>query len=240
MTEHKPLIIAHRGASGLEPENTMLAFEKAVALGADGIELDVFLTADNKVVVTHDRKTTRITGKKSDVCKSTFKDLRKLDFGKKEKIPLLSEVLDAFADKLAVINVEIKSMGVRNNGIEQHVTDVLRNYNLDKFVVSSFNPIHLYRMRKILPEVRYGYLVCREQIKLVRNRFAVVTFGPDTLNLDQNLYKEKRHRVFFKLKYPQWVWTVNTLDQMSFWSKRPNIEALITNYPDKLRKILHG
>jgi len=69
----KPLVIGHRGASGTEPENTLRAFERAYRMGADGIELDIFLTKDQRIVVTHDNNTYRITKQRKLVTQSTKK-----------------------------------------------------------------------------------------------------------------------------------------------------------------------
>lgn len=241
MTSKRPLIIAHRGASAVEPENTLRAFERACILGADGIELDVFLTKDGHVVVTHDQDTQRLTGVRRDVCGSTLRDLRVLNFGKQEKIPLLAEVFENFLKKFSTINIEIKSMGLKNNGIENKVTELIQKFSCrEQVLISSFNPLHLYRTRRLMPQVRLGYLLCRYQMPLLRNRFVVTLFQPDTLNLDQNLYHNKKFRAFFNLKFPQWVWTVNLLDQMDFWAHRKKVAAIITNFPDKLREVIVG
>jgi glycerophosphoryl diester phosphodiesterase len=77
----KPLIIAHRGASGLAPENTLAAFKLACAMGATGIELDVHLSADGKPVVIHDRSLNRTTGARGAVARFTATQLRQLDAG---------------------------------------------------------------------------------------------------------------------------------------------------------------
>ena len=101
----RPLIIAHRGASHLAPENTLTAFRLAKTLGADGFECDVQITRDRHLVVAHDYLTDLKTGVHGNIPDMDFDDLRQLDFGKwkspefaGEKIPTLEEVLDAAQD----------------------------------------------------------------------------------------------------------------------------------------------
>ena len=94
----KPLVIAHRGASSAEPENTLRAFKAAYKADADGIELDVVHSKDKKVVVTHDANVKRLTGTDQDVDKLTYAELSQLDFGKGERIPLLEDVFDHFVN----------------------------------------------------------------------------------------------------------------------------------------------
>ncbi|HKS39902.1 MAG TPA: glycerophosphodiester phosphodiesterase family protein [Blastocatellia bacterium] len=78
---HKPLVIAHRGASGLAPENTLAAFKTAIALGADGIEMDVQLSADNRIIVMHDARVNRTTNATGNIADFTADQLTKLDAG---------------------------------------------------------------------------------------------------------------------------------------------------------------
>jgi glycerophosphoryl diester phosphodiesterase len=235
----KPLIIAHRGASASEPENTLKAFQTAYKLGADGIELDIHLTKDGKIVVCHDNNIKRITGKPLKIAHSSLAQLRKLDFGKGEKIPTLDEVFDGFLKKFSIINVEVKSTGLSNHGVEEKLAKCLKKFKAhDKVLVSSFNPFNLLRVKNLVPNLRLGYLMCREQNVIARNRLWPSVLRPHSLNLDQNLYKYARHRTLFKTDYPKWIWTVNTLKDMRFWIARNDVEAIITNYPDKLRKLI--
>ncbi len=237
--KHKPLVIGHRGASAYEPENTLRSFALAKKMGADGVELDIFLSHDGQVVVTHDENTWRLTGKKKLVRQSTLAELRRLDFGKGEKIPTLDEVFDNFGKRFSVINVEIKSTGIRTDGIEAALASVIRRHNMEKRVlISSFNPFNLRRFHKVMPKVRVGYLMCRETLKIARTWTVVKALAPDTLNLDQNLWPLKTYQSFFS--YPKvWVWTVNTPEAMQHFLKA-GVAAMITNYPDKLRAMVQS
>ena len=112
----RPLIIAHRGASNLAPENTLASFRLAKELGADGIECDVQLTKDHKLVIAHDFFTDAHTGVKGDIYDMTFDELRQLDFGKwkspeyeGEKIPTIEEVLDLGKD-MKMLHIELPAI----------------------------------------------------------------------------------------------------------------------------------
>ena len=105
---NKPKIIAHRGASGHAPENTMAAFRLAMEQHADGIELDVMLSKDGHVVVIHDATVNRTTNGTGRVSALTLAELQTLDAGNGEHIPTLEEVLETFGDQW-VINVELKN-----------------------------------------------------------------------------------------------------------------------------------
>ena len=115
------LVWAHRGASGIMPENTLPAFEKAVELGADGVELDIQMTADGEIVVIHDEMVDRTSDGKGWVKDYTLEDLRKLDvsYGHKELghvcIPTMREVFELLKPTDLTINIELKTgiLGLR-------------------------------------------------------------------------------------------------------------------------------
>lgn len=233
-----PLVIAHRGASGYEPENTMCAFAAAQKMQADGIELDIFETQDKHLVVTHDENTSRITGVNKSVRHSSLHELLQLDFGKNEKIPVLEQVLEEFLEKFQIINIEIKSHGYRNTGIEENLVKLIKRFKAtDKLLISSFNPVHLYRVKRLLPDIRIGHLICEKQNRFARSRPLVHFISPDTLNLDIHLFDTPKFKWLFQMNRPKWLWTVNKLEDME---KSIEImpEAMITNYPDKLREKL--
>ena len=106
MKTNRLFCFGHRGARGHEPENTLRSVRKALALGADGVEVDVYL-ADEQLVVIHDRTLGRTTNGSGFVTRKSFAYLRSLDAGQGEHIPTLAEVFDT-VDRRALINVELK------------------------------------------------------------------------------------------------------------------------------------
>lgn len=157
-----PVIIAHRGASRQAPENTMAAFKRALELGAGGIELDVHLSADGHLMVTHDEQLDRTSNGKGMVRDKTFAELRSLDFGswfspefKDEKIPELEEVLQLIAGWDGLLNIEIKNGPIFYPGIEKAVANAIGKYRLThRTIISSFNHYSLVEIRKINPEIK--------------------------------------------------------------------------------------
>ncbi|WP_068546218.1 glycerophosphodiester phosphodiesterase [Thalassotalea crassostreae] len=151
------LVFAHRGASGYEPENTILAIEKALLTQVDAIEIDVHL-ADGHLIVIHDRwlhKTTNGFGRISDL---SFEQIRKLDAGKGQKIPTLDEVLQTIHGQ-CLVNIELKAdrtviplLEVIDHAVQCY------GFSYNQFLFSSFNHHLLFEIKSIRPEFQTGAL----------------------------------------------------------------------------------
>lgn len=231
-----PLIIGHRGASGSAPENTLKAFQLAYTQGADGIELDIFLTKDKNLVVTHDENLERLTGTPVLTRQLTLKALRTLDFGEGEKIPTLAEVFDAFKNKFQIINVEIKSTGWFSDGIEGHLVRLVEKFGMaEQILVSSFNPLHVYRMKNLAPAIKRGYLLAPEN-HLVHFNSLIKACNVTSINCDHQWLTKKQLHKFKEQGKDIWLWTVNEEEDMKKWQTQ-HIAAIITNYPAKLKHI---
>ncbi|MCI8632259.1 MAG: glycerophosphodiester phosphodiesterase [Lachnospiraceae bacterium] len=130
-------VVGHRGAKALWPENTMLSFEKAIALGVDGIETDVHMTADGHLVLMHDLLLDRTTNGHGSVEEKTLAELRRLDAGSGERIPLLSELLDLVKGTDLMLNVEMKDY--RPQVLDRTIA-MLADYGLsDQYVIACFD-----------------------------------------------------------------------------------------------------
>ncbi len=168
-----PLILGHRGIPLLHQENTISGFRRAVELGIDGVEFDVFTTRDNRVVLFHDEDTERLTGVKGRITEMTWDEVsrlriqRRLDMGggdsiayaKEERIPLLEEVLDEFGGKL-LMNVEMKAYkphwSRRHTGTE--VARVIRHCGAWRsVVVTSFDFFMLWYLEREFPGLHSGF-----------------------------------------------------------------------------------
>jgi glycerophosphoryl diester phosphodiesterase len=166
----KTKIIGHRGGVAGYPENTLTIFEKAVELGADGVEFDVQLTKDGKLVVIHDEWIDRtMTG--SGLLKDyTLSQLRQMSAGelfspnfKDEKIPTLAEVLEVVKD-LEVINIELKNF-LPYPSLEEKVLKLVDQFELrDQVIISSFNHYSLQKVKKLQPEIKTGALLMSKMI----------------------------------------------------------------------------
>lgn len=230
---NSPLIFGHRGASDEAPENTLSAFGLALSQKADGIELDVQLSADGWPVVIHDFSVDRTTdgiGKVSDL---TVSDLQALRINGDEKIPTLDEVFEAFGPQL-VYNVEIKDLSIKDRGLEAAIADRIEAHQLaDRILISSFNPFSIKRFRK--------YASAQIPRALLRDkgilRFTSFFNTGNGDNPHYSLVNEDYMTWAKKRKYKVNVWTVDDPDEARRL-KKLGVHGLITNKPAFLRESL--
>ncbi len=172
-----PLIIAHRGDVSRAPENTLPAFRSALERGADGIELDVRVTCDRKLVVFHDRSLDRIGGRTGLVSNATLDEMRALDAGgwfapehRGEQAPTLDEVFELLPHDY-LVNVEMKAVIHNMRFIAHLVANVVRRHERwDSTLVASFNPISLWELRRIEPRIMRGYIWSRRHPPPISSR----------------------------------------------------------------------
>jgi len=159
------LNLGHRGASHDAPENTLPAFRLAAEMGADGVELDAQLSADGEVVVIHDFRVDKTTGGHGPVKAKTVAELKTLDagghFGPQfagTPIPTLQEIFAALGPVL-LFNIELKTMSLRDEGLEAEVIRLVEDFGLqDRVLLSSFNPFALQRAFRANPRIKRGLL----------------------------------------------------------------------------------
>ena len=233
-------IFAHRGYSGKYPENTMIAFKKALECGVDGIELDVQLTKDGEVVIIHDETIDRTTTGKGFVVDYTYEELEKFDASFKfkdlgfNKIPTLREYFQLVKDYDIVTNVELKTGINEYLGIEEKVWELIKEYNLEeKVIISSFNHFSVMRMKKIAPQLKYGFLSEDWIIDAGKytHSYGVQCYHPRFNNLVPDVIKElKKYNLEIN------TWTVNLEEDMRYLYSN-NIDVIITNYPELAQEI---
>ncbi len=154
-------VFAHRGYKKKFPENTMLAFQKAIEYGADGIELDVHLSKDHHLVVIHDETLDRTTHRSGVVSQLTLAEIRqakiRAGFMKYERVPLLKEVLELIKDTAVELNIEIKG---RTDGIlEAQLMALLSQFDLnDRVIISSFELTSIQKVKQLSPAIETAYL----------------------------------------------------------------------------------
>jgi glycerophosphoryl diester phosphodiesterase len=163
--DKRPLVIAHRGGPRWAPENTMAAFRKSLAAGADGIELDIHRCKTGELIVIHDETLDRTTDGSGFIKDKTLSELSSLSNGKwfarefaGERLPVLEDVLKLVDGKM-IINIEIKNAPVEYPGIEEDLKRVLKSYkHLDKILISSFDHELIRRVHEKMPEVKVAFL----------------------------------------------------------------------------------
>ena len=159
----KTKVMAHRGASAYAPENSLESFSKAIQMGADGIELDIYETADGRLVIHHDNNIKRMTGIDAKISETSFDVLRTYNFageygGKYEfvKIPEFVEILDLFKKTDMTINIEMKDGSI---DYIRAIDALVRQYKMeDQVIYSSFDHFKLQRIMEINPRNKTGAL----------------------------------------------------------------------------------
>lgn len=223
-------IIAHRGASGYEPENTLASFQKAISLGVDIIELDVFVLKTGEVVVLHDETVDRTTDGSGKITDYSFEKLRKLDAGEGEKVPLLTEVLDLIHKRIP-INIEMKG-----SGIAAPVAKIIREYVTKKgwstnlFLVSSSNYAELKRFVQLTSSVRIGTLFRGQppyRRVLTRRDYGY------SANLSKVFVTPRSVREAHKRGLKVYAYTVNSKREAKRLQSL-KVDGIFTDYPDRI------
>lgn len=234
-----PLRIAHRGASGrgLAPENTLAAFEKALDIGVDMLEIDVRVTGDGQLIVLHDPSLDRTTDCEGIVREMGLDEIRQADAGDGERVPILREVFD-LARNRAPILLEIKS-----DFIAERVVQAIADAQIEEqVVVQSFNPQTVERVKRLAPHLPSSLLIGElpttpSRVRARRLVSQVLEVGANTLSiwhatLTPSLIEEMRKRGI-----AVWAWTVDeeiTMRDLAMMG----VQGLVTNYPDVLNNVL--
>ncbi len=239
---NKTLVWAHRGASGYAPENTMEAFEKAVDMKADGIELDVQMTKDGQLVILHDETVNRVSNGTGFVKDYTYEELSKLNVNKKfpeygkVKIPTLDEVYMLIKNTDLMINVELKNGIIFYEDLEERVLELTRQYGLEERVIySSFNHYSVMKLKRLLPSVKTGFLYEDGYLNMpdYAVRYGVEALHPPLYNLQYPNFIEECRARGIALR----VWTVNDPIDMKRLCEQ-GVNSIITNYPDIGRQVV--
>ncbi|WP_445666522.1 glycerophosphodiester phosphodiesterase [Fodinibius sp. AD559] len=243
------IIIAHRGASAYYPENTMIAFEKAVELGAEMIELDVMMSQDGVPIVFHDAKLNKHTNGSSYVKNYTLKELKKLDAGSwfdskfsDQKIPTLEEVLE-FASGEIALNIEIKTEAVSDdiqNGIEQKALRLVKKYDMENHVLfSSFDYRAVQHLKKLEPDIPVALLYNRNQSNRLLPHQLVEKYNVDAFNCSYQQLKRKWMADLNKYDIPTFIYTVDSKKRMQKLIAG-GVTGIFTNKPDLLKSVVQN
>jgi glycerophosphoryl diester phosphodiesterase len=228
---NQPLVIGHRGAMGHETENTLASVQKAMDLGVDMIEIDVFKIQSGEIVVFHDETVDRLTNGPGKIEEYNIFDLSKLLVNGGHKIPMLQDVLKLIDNKVA-LNIELKGDNTADK------VNHIMNYYIEKqgwspenFIISSFKWDELREMRKLNPNVQIAVLTEENPVDAipVAKELNAVAINPYFKKLDLEIANQIREA---GLKI--YVWTVNEdfdIDAM----KRIGVDGIITNYPERLQ-----
>lgn len=239
------IVFAHRGDSSNYPENTMLSFEKAIEIGANGIELDVHKTKDNKLVIIHDEDIERTFKGHGKVCNFTLKELkdfknRKTIFSENMKciIPTLEEVMDLIKDKEGIVlNIELKTDIINYDKIEEDVIKIIEEYSMEnRIILSSFNYESIRKCKEINPNIKTGMLY---HYKLSDPVNKAKKINADAIHPNSELVTkeliEESHKNNIKVN----SYTINSPTIMRKFSKW-NIDGMFTDYPEILLEVINS
>ena len=224
------LNIGHRGAKGHIAENTIASIHKAIELGADGIEIDVFLCKSGEIVLFHDKTLEKLTNGEGNIEDKNLDELRKLKvLNSRHSIPTLEEVLKSI-DKDVFLNIELKGRNTAQGSL-----DLIRKYirknkiELNNILFSSFNWEELKDLRSLSDKVQLALITEQDPLLAIDYAFKLkaVAINPNYKDLtEQNISKinEKGLKIY--------TWTVNSkieIDKL----KTLNVNGIITDFPDR-------
>jgi glycerophosphoryl diester phosphodiesterase len=232
----RPRVFAHRGDSAHAPENTMRAFELAVAAGADGIELDVRLDGDQQVVVFHDATFDRILGRPGELAATPASERAKLRV-EGEPIPTLAEVLSSLDIEL---DIEIKTRAGRGGDLVAATARLIRDsHRADQILVSSFDPIALMQFHRHLPEVAIGFLFHDKQSMPFRRGWMGRWIGASCIHPQHTLVDETSMQRWHAAGMPVNVWTVDDPEELRRLAAL-GIDGVCANDPGHALAVFNG
>ncbi|GIO19610.1 putative glycerophosphoryl diester phosphodiesterase YhdW [Oceanobacillus oncorhynchi subsp. incaldanensis] len=239
--QKKMVNIAHRGASGHAPENTMSAFEKALEMKADYIEIDVQMTKDGELIAIHDTTVNRTTNGTGSVGDYTLEEIQQLDagswFGQEfagEQIPTFEEVIDTYRGKIGLL-IELKSPELYP-GVEEKVAEALMERNMhkpnnEKIIIQSFNHASVQQSKALLQNIPHGVLAGTSWANVTDEQLAQFTTFADFFNPNMSIVTDELvdrvHIAGMKI-YP---YTVRTQEQANNLFER-NVDGIITDFPE--------
>jgi glycerophosphoryl diester phosphodiesterase len=216
--------IGHRGASGTEPENTLISFEKAIDLKADGIELVVHLSTDGELIVIHDDTIDRTTGGIGFVNQFTALELKK--YG----IPTLIEVLELVNQK-CFVNIELKGMATPKP-VANLITDSIsaKNWTYTDFLVSSFDWNMLEEVQLLNPKIRTGVLTEESVDEALAFAKKIKAYS---IHPNYRLLTKENVALMLENGFEVFTWTVNSKEDIKK-IKSFNVNGIISDFPDRI------
>lgn len=220
--EDKFIRIAHRGASGYEPENTVKSFEKAIELNADMIEFDVRESLDGHLVVMHDETVDRTTSGTGPVSMKTLSELKDLDAGEGQQIPMVEEILEFGKDRTKFV------LELKQDGVEDKVVSLLNKYDLlDDVYIVSFKPRRLKMIKELEPRLKMGLIILAaiNPVKLTKDCGADF-MAPYHKFISKSLIDNAKESGLYTF-----TWTVDEYSKAQSLREK-GVSGIVTNKPD--------
>ncbi|MCF7807661.1 MAG: hypothetical protein K9M49_00915 [Candidatus Marinimicrobia bacterium] len=241
---HSYLLFGHRGSPVHEPENTMASFKKAIEDGCNAIELDVYRTIDGHLIVFHDDTLERTTNGEGRVAEKTLEELRALNAAAKwidrsDIIPTLKEVVDSLPEDV-IFNFEIKNFSFfseQRTELEL-VRFIQENHLRDRVILSSFNPLNIWRVKMSDPSIFTALLWYNPSLLSLRHPLGVHLSHPDIFHpFEEDLNWGVRFWSRVK-NIPMHVWVVDDESKMRAFAADPMIKGVMSDDSELLVKTL--
>lgn len=269
-TSHQIDIQGHRGSRGLMPENTLPAFEKAIDLGVHTLELDLAISKDRKVVVSHEPYINSLfcldtlgneidpkTDKTYNLYKMNYQEIKKFDCGTKkflrfqeqQKIkthkPLLSEVFEMVKAKNSKVkfNIEIKAdpkyddiYTPKPDEFVRLVLELINDYDVFELTnLQSFDLRILEEVKRQAPKMKVALLV--DESEVIEDKLSRLSYSPEIISPSYKLLDKKIVKNLHAKNFQVIPWTINTVEDMQLMINY-GVDGIITDYPDRLIKLL--
>lgn len=225
------IIMSHRGIYNNKevPENSLLAFKKSIKYNYP-IELDINITKDNVLIVFHDNNLKRMTGINKNIKDITYNELRKLYLiNTKEKIPTIEEVLKLVNGKV-LLNIEIKKNNKYKLAIDKLIK-ILNTYT-GNYIIQSFDHKILLYLNNKYPNIKKGLLIPNinknKTFKYIYNILIIKICNIDFISISKKLANKKRYK-----KYPTYIWTIKSLEELNHYNKESYQGYICDNLPYK-------
>ncbi|MBT7624493.1 MAG: glycerophosphodiester phosphodiesterase [Flavobacteriaceae bacterium] len=226
-----PLIVGHRGAMGHVTENTIPSIKKAVELGVDGIEIDVFKCKSGEIIVFHDKKLDRLTNSSGYIEDLSYDSINKIKVMGEYRIPELIEVINILPNEI-FLNIELKGEETAKK-VNEIITEFINKTEskLDRFIISSFNWSELEKFRSFNSKIPIAILTDNNPLNAipVAKKLNAVAINPNYKLLNKyvvNQIKKEGLKIF-----PYTVNSINDIDKM----KNLGVDGIITNYPERIK-----
>ena len=231
VSNKKIMVIGHRGAAGHEVENTIPSIDKAISLGVDAVEVDVFLCKSGELVVFHDKNLSRLTNSNAFIESLTLDSINKIDVINNHKIPTLEEVIK-FINKRVHLNIELKGLNTAKPTYELLQSLFLNKQELiDKISISSFNWEELDIIYNLDNDISTAVLTETKAIQRAINQAKKINAKAININ-----YKLLNRKVVKMIKSEYLIinaWTVNEIHQIKRMINL-GVDGIITDFPDRV------
>lgn len=228
----KTINIGHRGAMGHEMENTLVSVQKAMDLGVDMIEIDVFKIKTGALVVFHDEALDRLTHQSGFIEDFTWQELSQIKLTSGDSIPLLSEVI-TFINGKVPLNIELKGLETAKATLEVIQQSLNENITLQHFLISSFHFNELEKVRKLNPSIAIGVLTEQfsEEILAFAQKINAFSIHINHENLNVSILQSIQNKGF-----KVYVFTINEIKSIQKF-KKMGVDGIFCNFPERMNHV---